>query len=138
MSKSSFYQILEFPLFGGNNGTLSALFGNGKPEILPFEVKKVLLMKDMKEEDVRGGHTHHKTRQVLFAVSGSCVVDLDNGKEKASVKLDSFNKGLLLEPHVWHVMRSYSENTVLLVLANLEYDEKEYVRDYQEFLKLVK
>lgn len=135
---SNFYQILDFPLFGGVNGSLSVLKGNKGAEVLPFEIKRVLLMKDMKDGDVRGGHTHHKTRQVLLVVSGSCIVDLDNGKEKTSVKLEKFNQGLLLEPYVWHVMKEFAENTVLLVLADLEYDEKDYIRDYQEFLKFVK
>lgn len=135
---NSLSQILDFPLFEGNNGSLSVLKGNGGIETLPFEIKRVLLMRDMNSKAVRGGHTHHKTRQVLFAVSGSCVVDLDNGKEKSCVLLNKFNKGLLLEPCVWHVMRDFEEGTVLLVLADNEYDERDYIRDYDEFLKFVK
>ena len=131
-------QILDFPLFGAENGSLSVLKGNGGFEVLPFDIKRVLLMKDMNNRAVRGGHTHHKTRQVLFVVSGSCKVDLDNGKEKSSVILNKFNQGLLLEPYVWHVMKDFENNTVLLVLADSEYDEKDYIRNYDEFLKLVK
>lgn len=129
---SNFYQILDFPSINKSNGILG-MFQN-----VGFDIKRVLVMKDMKENDERGGHTHHKTRQILFAVSGSCVVDLDNGKEKTSVKLEKINRGLLLEPYIWHVMKDFEENTVLLVLADTEYDEKDYIRNYQEFLKLVK
>jgi len=92
----------------------------------------------MKEDDKRGGHTHHKTRQILFAINGGCTVDLDNGKEKDSVKLDQFTKGVLLEPYVWHVMRSFEPGTILLVLADMEYNESDYIRDYNEFLKFVR
>lgn len=130
-------EILDFPIFTESNGSLSVLKGNGGVEILPFDIKRVLLMKDMNRQAVRGGHTHHKTRQVLFVISGSCTVDLDNGKEKSSVKLNKFNQGLLLEPYVWHVMKDFEENTVLLVLADNEYDEKDYIRDYNEFLRIV-
>lgn len=107
-------------------------------EGLPFSIARVLCMKGMKDGDVRGGHTHHKTRQILLALSGSCSVDLDNGRgEKTTVHLDTFNTGLLLEPYVWHVMKNFADNTVLLVLASTLYDERDYIRNYNEFLRLV-
>lgn len=131
---------IDLPSFDTSNGILMmaqnmSTQANGS---LPFDIKRVLVMKDMKLDDARGGHTHHKTRQVLLVVSGGCTVDLDNGKEKESIKLDKFNQGVLLEPYVWHVMKDFTPNTVLLVLADTEYNEKDYIRDYQEFLKFVK
>lgn len=138
--KNSFYQILDFPFFDSANGMLAMFQGKAAraEKKLPFNIKKVLVMKGMKPKDIRGGHTHHKTRQILFAISGSCIVDLDNGKETAIVKLDKFNQGLLLEPYVWHVMKKYSPGTILLVLADREYNENDYIRDYNKFLKFVK
>ncbi len=100
---------------------------------LPFAIKRVLIMKGMASQDVRGGHTHHKTQQILFAVAGGCTVELDNGKEKTSVVLNAFNQGVVLLPYVWHSMKDFAEGTVLLVLADTEYDEKEYIRSYEEF-----
>lgn len=137
--KSSFYQLLDFPVFDTKNGIL-CMFQSQDVQAenkLPLDIKRVLVMKEMKQGDLRGGHTHHKTRQILFAISGGCLIDLDNGQEKESVKLSKFNQGLLLEPYVWHVMKNFESNTVLLVLADTEYDEKDYIRDYQEFLKFV-
>lgn len=131
--------ILEFPSFDNNNGILTmfqSVLVNSDNK-LPFEIKRVLVMKGMGKGDSRGGHTHHKTRQVLFAISGSCVVDLDDGKNKSSVMLDKFNKGVLLEPYVWHTMKDFSDDAVLLVLANSEYDEKDYIRSYEDFLKFI-
>lgn len=130
--KNNFYQILNFPSSDTKNGIL------GMFQDVGFDIKRVLVMREMKEDDKRGGHTHHKTRQILFAINGGCMVDLDNGKEKDSVKLDKFTKGVLLEPYVWHVMRSFEPGTILLVLADMEYNEDDYIRDYDEFLKFKK
>lgn len=103
---------------------------------VPFDIKRVLVMKGMKPGDIRGGHTHRKMQQVIFAISGGCFVELDNGKEKENVRLDSFNKGLLLSPFIWHVMRDFEPHTILLVFGDGEYDEKEYIRNYDHFLEL--
>lgn len=137
---SNFYQILDFPVSDTKNGILCMFQGQNvqAKNNLPFEIKRVLVMKDMKPNDSRGGHTHHQTRQILFAVTGGCVVQMDNGKEKDSVKLNKLNQGILLEPYVWHVMKDFEPGTILLVLADTEYDETDYIRDYNEFLKFVK
>lgn len=132
--------LLDFPFFDNKKGLLTMIQSVvvDAENKLPFEIKRVLVMKGMGMDDARGGHTHHKTRQVLMAISGSCVVDLDNGKEKTSVSLSKFNQGILLEPYVWHVMRDFSKDTILLVLADTEYDEADYIRDYNDFLKFLK
>ena len=132
--------IFELPSFDTKNGILMMaqnLTSNAKGA-LPFDIQRVLVMKGMSLGDIRGGHTHHKTRQILFAVSGSCTVDMDNGHEKWSVTLDTFHKGIVLEPYVWHVMRGFTVNTILLVLADSQYDESDYIRDYEEFLDFLK
>lgn len=129
--------LLDFPFFDNKKGLLTMVQSVvvGAENKLPFEIKRVLVMKGMDVGDARGGHTHHKTRQVLMAISGSCVVDLDNGKEKTSIVLNKFNQGVLLEPYVWHVMKDFSKDTILLVLADTEYDEADYIRNYDDFLK---
>jgi len=138
--KSDFYQIVDFSAHDSDSGSLVMFQGSGvsAKEKLPFEIKRVLVMKGMRPTDVRGGHTHYKNRQVLLAISGGCVVDLDDGKQKITIKLDKFNHGLLLEPYVWHVMKNFEAGTILMVLADTEYDEKDYIRNYDDFLKLIK
>lgn len=135
-----FYQLLDFPAYDTKNGVLAMFQGADtlSDRALPFPIKRVLCIKGMRADDARGGHTHHKTRQVLLALSGACNVDLDNGHgEKTTVRLEKFNTGLLLEPYVWHVMKDFEDGTVLLVLASTPYDERDYIKDYNEFLKLV-
>jgi hypothetical protein len=109
--------------------------GSGK---VPFQIKKVLSITGMKDSDKRGGHTHHLTHQILVCTSGGCTVDLDDGKSKTSIILDKPNEGLLLYPYVWHVMHSFKANTSLLVMADREYDEKEYIRSYEDFIQQIK
>ncbi len=124
--------MLDFPVFDTKNGIL------GMFQKVGFDIKRVLIMKDMKEGDIRGGHTHHKTRQILFALDGGCTVDLDYGDKKDSVKLDKFTQGVKLEPYVWHVMRDFTPGTILMVLASMEYDEADYIRNYDDFLAIIK
>jgi dTDP-4-dehydrorhamnose 3,5-epimerase-like enzyme len=138
--KNNFYQILDFPFHNSKNGSLIAFqnLSTHERDALPIDIKRILVIKDAKNDDVRGGHTHHKTRQILFAINGTCTVTLDNGKEKATVSLETFSRGVLLEPYVWHTMENFEPHTILLVLANTEYNEEDYIRSYDEFLKYIK
>lgn len=136
MAENDFYKVIEFPTSDTKNGILTMYQKSDGG--LPFLVKRVLFMRGMKENDKRGGHTHHKTNQVLIALSGGCIVDLDNSTEKTQIVLDNPRKGLLLLPYVWHVMRDFRPETTLLVLADTLYDEKDYIRNYEDFIQQVK
>ena len=109
-----------------------------KQNSVPFTIKKVLSITNMKGQDTRGGHTHHKTNQILVCLSGGCTVDLEDGLRKKSIRLNKLNQGLLLYPYVWHVMHNFKPHTVLLSIADRKYNEKDYIRDYSEFLGYVR
>lgn len=132
--KKEFYKIIKFPFSDTKNGIL---FMYQKKEV-PFLVRKTLLIKGMISNDKRGGHTHHKTNQILICVSGGCKVSMDNGENKAEVVLNKTEEGLLLYPYVWHTMYGFKPNTILLVLADRKYNEKEYIRNYEDFIKIIK
>lgn len=136
MSKNPLYKIIEFPLRDTGNGAL-VMFQKGdvSPDLVPFEIKKVLTMVGMRGEDKRGAHTHYKTQQLLITLTGECKVDLDNGQQKETVTLNKPNQALLLYPYVWHVMHSFKPDTTLLVLADNLYDEKDYIRNYEDFIQ---
>lgn len=137
--KNNFYRLIDFPSFDTKNGILTMIQKEqNEDEALPFEIKKVLIIQGMKESDTRGGHTHHITQQLLFCISGACTVNLDNGKEKKSIVLNKSNQGLLLHPYVWHTMENFNNETMLLVLADTSYDEKEYIRNYDDFIRYAK
>ena len=132
------YEILKFPSFETKGGVLTMLQRGTKLTEVPFEIQRVLVTTCGAESEERGAHTHHKGRQIFFALSGGCTVELDNGKGKTSVTLLKPEEGLLMEPYVWHTMKDFKPNTVTLALFDTLYDEKDYIRNYEEFKKHVK
>lgn len=133
-------RIIKFPLFDTKNGQLCMLQTDNPPkeESVPFVIKRVLSITGMKDSDKRGGHTHHKTNQIVICTAGEFTMDLDDGKNKTSVVLNKPNEGLWLYPYVWHVMHSFAPKTTLLVLTDNEYDEKDYIRNYEDFIQYTK
>lgn len=130
----SFIQWIHFPTLGDERGSLVAI----EAEItVPFDIKRVYYIFDTKSGVVRGLHAHKALSQVMVCLKGSCRVMLDNGLLKEQVVLDSPNKGLLIDSMMWREMHDFSEDCLLLVLANEHYDESDYIRDYDEFLKQV-
>ncbi len=134
------YKLIDFPSFESDKGVLTVIHGlnTSSEHKLPFEIKRAFFMNGMKGEDARGGHTHHKTNQILFPVSGCCHIDLDNGTEKETVILESANQGIVLYPYTWHVMHSFAPSTTLLVLTDTEYNKEDYIHSYEEFLSHLK
>ena len=107
-----------------------------KADNIPFEVKRTYWTYWTPDSILRGRHAHRKTEQLLFALSGSIVVTLESARGKLDVfKLDNPNTGLYLPPNVWRTMQ-YGQQSVQLALASTEYDEKDYIRSYPEFLKV--
>lgn len=102
---------------------------------VPFEIKRVYWTYYTPQDVVRGGHAHKKLYQLIFAVSGTIVFETENKKgEKKTYELNSPEKGLLLTPNIWREIK-FSHNAVLLCLASEIFDESDYIRDYNEFLK---
>lgn len=104
---------------------------------IPFRIKRVYYMYDTIEDVVRGQHAHKKLQQILVCVHGSCKIRLDNGKEKRIVVLERPYEGLYVANNMWREMFDFSPDAVLVVFASELYDESDYIRDYNEFLKFV-
>ena len=105
---------------------------------IPFRIKRVYYMYDTVADVVRGHHAHKKLQQILVCVHGSCKIRLDNGKEQKVVALEKPYEGLYVANNMWREMFDFSEDAVLMVFASELYDESDYIRDYDEFLKFVK
>ncbi len=105
---------------------------------IPFEVKRVYYIYDTLPGVRRGFHAHRQLEQILICVHGSCKIHLDNGTETAEVLLDKPNEGLYISNDMWREMYDFSDGAVLLVLASRYYDESDYIRNYDDFIKLVK
>lgn len=133
-----FYKIIDVPSFAKGKESLT-MYESHVSEVkrIPFSIKRVLVIQGMKPGDQRGGHTHHKTHQILFCIKGSCTVSVDNGKRKKTIQLTRNDQGIYLFPYVWHTMQDFLGDAVLLVLANTPYKEKDYIRNYDDFLSLV-
>ncbi len=104
---------------------------------IPFQIKRVYYMYDTGEGVERGFHAHKCLQQILICIHGSCKIRLDNGKEKKIVPLEKPYEGLYVSNVMWREMFDFSSDAVLLVLASELYDESDYIRDYDEFLKFV-
>ena len=118
----------------------------GEPEIgylsiaentkLPFKIERVFWTYYTPESIVRGRHAHHKTEQILMAVTGRIIVTTDDGKGNIQTfVLDEPNKGVYLPPNVWHTMQ-YNHTAIQVVFASMSYDGEDYIRDYNQFKKV--
>ena len=116
---------------GDERGMLIAL-EEGKN--VPFPIRRVYYMFETKSDVRRGFHAHRNLKQLAVAVRGSVRFHLDDGKDTAEILLDDPAKGLLLDRLIWREMYDFSEDCVLMVLADQLYDESDYIRDYDEFL----
>lgn len=105
---------------------------------VPFEIKRVFYIYGTQPNVPRGQHSHHKTKQYLIAVNGSCKVTLDNGQSKEIHELNRPNIGLFQDAMVWGTMHDFSGDCVLLVLADQHYNEADYIRSYDVFKQALK
>ncbi len=105
---------------------------------IPFPIRRVYYMYDTGMGVRRGFHAHKSLKQILICIHGSCKILLDNGTEKETVTLDKPYEGLYISHNMWREMYDFSPDAVLMVLASEHYDENDYIRDYDRFLKWVK
>lgn len=123
-----------FQPHGDDRGQLVAL---EEFKDIPFEIKRVYYIYDTLSDVRRGFHAHKNLEQILICIHGSCKILLDNGFEKKIVPLEKPYEGLYVANNVWREMFDFSPDAVLLVLASELYDESDYIRDYEEFIKEV-
>lgn len=116
-------------------GSLS--FFEGSKDV-PFDIKRIYYTYNVPNGSMRGGHAHKSLSQLLFCPYGQIRVILDDGISKEDVVLDSPSKGLIISNGIWRDMAWEKENAVLCVAASGYYDENDYIRNYDEFKKLVK
>ena len=106
-------------------------------ETVPFDIKRVFYLYDIPGGEARGAHAHKECHQFLVAASGSFEVVLDDGREKRTVYLNRPFKGLHIPPGIWAAEQEFSSGAVCLVLASEPYDEADYIRDYEDYLRFV-
>lgn len=123
---------IDLDIKGDDRGHL-VVFQNGNN--IPFDIKRVFFIYGTKNGMARGHHAHYKTRQLLVATSGSARINCEWNGKKESFILNSPDKGLLIDGMVWHTMDDFSTDCVLMVMADTYYDEADYIRNYDDFLR---
>lgn len=102
---------------------------------LPFSIRRVYWVYDVPGGEHRGGHAHKHCREFIIAVSGAFTVTLDNGKTKKSFLLNHPYQGLLVDTNLWRTLDDFSSGAVCLVLAEFPYEEDDYIRNYDDYIK---
>jgi dTDP-4-dehydrorhamnose 3,5-epimerase-like enzyme len=128
-------EFIPLQVHGDDRGALVSL---EREKNIPFEIRRVYYIFDTKGGVTRGFHAHRKLKQVAIAVKGSCRFILDDGSERMSVILDNPTQGLLINSFIWREMTDFSDDCILMVIADMEYEESDYIRDYSIFKTMVK
>ena len=123
--------LLEISKINNEAGNLTIL-ENGLN--IPFDVKRIYYLYDVPSGSARGGHAHIELEQYIIAACGSYDVILDDGKNKKNFTLNRPNLALHILPGMWRELDNFSSGSISMVLASKLYDEKDYIRDYNQFL----
>jgi len=122
---------IPFQIHGDSRGMLVALEGMRD---VPFDIRRVYYIFATRDEVRRGQHAHRTLTQLAIAVRGSVTFLLDDGTGPAEVTLDDPASGVLIGPMVWRELHHFSEDCVVMVLADQHYDPTDYIADYEQFL----
>jgi hypothetical protein len=128
-------RMINLPKIPDKRGNLSFFENNNQ---IPFEIKRTYWIYDVPGGEARGGHANRDIEQFIVAASGSFDVILDNGKEQIAYSLNRSYYGLYVPKMYWREMNNFSTNSLALIVSCTEYDETDYIRDYEEFYALRK
>ena len=136
MKKENGVQMLDFPQHGDERGYMVVVEGGGYD--IPFEIKRIFYIYGSDSEVVRGQHANRRSEFILINVAGTSKVRVKDGKGNEAVfSLNRPHTGIYLPNMVWKDMYDFSADSVLLCLASEHYDVEEYIRNYNEFEKIV-
>ena len=134
-SEQSFVRIISLPQIQDPRGDLTFIEGGNH---IPFNIARVYYLYNVPVDAHRGGHAHQNLEQVIFALSGSFRIKIDDGNLKSEYWLRNPNKGLYVNRLVWREIDCFSQGAVCMVIASKRYDESDYFRDYNHFLAEVR
>lgn len=125
-------RIIELPKITDPRGNLSVI---EEFKDIPFKIERTYWIYDVPGGEARGGHAYKENQEFIVAISGSFDVTLDDGKEKVSFQLNRSYYGLYVPKGYWRVMDNFSTNSLALILSSTKYDARDYIRDYDEFIR---
>lgn len=126
---------IDLPQIHDPRGDLTFVEGRNH---IPFHISRVYYLYNVPVDSERGGHAHKDLEQVVFALSGSFRMKIDDGRGQRDYWLRDPRKGLYISRMIWREMDSFSQGAVCMVLASHPYDEADYYRNYDEFLAELK
>lgn len=122
---------INLPKIEDPRGNLSVI----ERATIPFKIQRVYYLYDVPSGAKRGGHAHKNQKEFIIAVAGSFEVVLNNGNQESVYNLFKPNEGLYVPTNMWRELRNFSAGAVCLVVSSGEFDESDYIRDYEEFKK---
>jgi hypothetical protein len=133
MKNSSVFdcKLIDLPQNHNSKGRITAI--NGSLEV-PFEIRRVYYLYDVPSGEERGGHAHLELEQLIVSASGSFDLVLDDGVDRRIIHLNRPFLGVLMPSGIWRELTNFSAGSICLVMASLNYDESDYIRDYKEYL----
>ena len=123
-------RIIDFPRIEDDRGALS--FAESVNHI-PFHIERMFWMYNIPKDKTRGGHSHLEASQVLVPVTGSFMLLIDDGTDKADILMDSASKGILLPPGIWCELRDFAPGTSVMVFTSHPFRMEDYVIDHPEY-----
>ncbi|APY07705.1 hypothetical protein BWZ20_05080 [Winogradskyella sp. J14-2] len=126
-------KLLDIPKVHDERGALAVV----EKDTVPFVLKRVYYLYDVPNDSFRGGHAHKEQQSVIIALSGSFEVVVDDGETKKRIRLYKPTQGLFISTYIWREIENFSSGSVCLVLASTNYNEAEYIRDYDDFKNYV-
>ncbi|GHT09960.1 hypothetical protein AGMMS4956_00550 [Bacteroidia bacterium] len=125
-------EIKQLPKIEDDRGNLTFVEGGNQ---VPFDIKRTYLIYDVPGGEARGGHAYRELDEFIVALSGSFNLHLDDGTSQLKINLNRSYNAVFVPHGLWRKMDNFSTNSLCLVLASTEYNEADYIRDYNEFLK---
>lgn len=125
-------KVIKLPKIQDPRGNLTFIEGGNH---IPFDIRRVYYLYDVPGGAERGGHAHKELHQLIIAMSGSFDVLINDGKESRRIHLNRSYSGLYVCPMIWRELDNFSSGSVCMVLASNVYDEADYYRNYDEFLR---
>lgn len=131
MTPKGYVREISLPQIHDPRGDLTFIEGGNH---IPFDIRRVYYLYNVPVDAERGGHAHRALEQIVFALSGSFRMKIDDGTTKSEYWLRDPRKGLYISSMVWREMDAFSQGAVCMVLASHRYDEADYYRNYEDFL----
>ena len=128
-------KIISLPKVQNTFGNITAIENK---KSITFDIKRVYYLYDVPSNEERGGHAHYELEQYLVAASGSFDIVLKDGNQSKIVNLNRPDQALYIVPGIWREIQNFSGGSICLVLASHRYEELDYIREYDKYLRFKK